>query len=93
MQHPSIARIRELIRSLKYVVTLHASEELEDDNLSILDLENIVLTGQIIERQQDLKTQEVRCVISGATLDGFAAEAVAKIGPTGRLIIITVYRV
>ena len=45
MQHPSIARIRELIRSLKYVVSLHASEELEDDNLSILDLENIVLTG------------------------------------------------
>jgi hypothetical protein len=93
MQHPSIARIRELIRSLKYVVTQHASEELEDDNLSILDLENIVLTGQIIERQRDRKTQEAKCVISGVTLDGVAAEVIGKIGPTGRLIIITVYRV
>lgn len=93
MQHPSIARIRELIRSLKYVVTLHASEELEDDNLSILDLENIVLTGQIIERQRDRETQEVKCVISGIALDGVAGEVIGKIGPTGRLIIITVYRV
>ena len=93
MQHPSIARIRELIRSLKYVVTLHTSEELEDDNLSILDLENIVLTGQIIERQRDRNTQEVKCVVAGVTLDGIAAEVVVKIGPTGRLIVITVYRV
>ena len=93
MQHPSIARIRELIRSLKYVVSLHASEELEDDNLSILDLENIVLTGQIIERQRDRNTQEIKCVISGVTLDGVAAEVVVKIGPTGRLIVITLCRV
>ena len=93
MQHRSIARIRELIRSLKYVVSLHASEVLEDDNLSILDFENIVLTGQIIERQRDRKTQEVKCVIAGVTLDGVTAEVVTKIGPTGRLIIITVYRV
>jgi hypothetical protein len=53
MQHPSITRIRELIRSLQHVVTLHASEELEDDNLTILDLESIILTGQITERQRD----------------------------------------
>ena len=91
MQHPSIARIRDLIRSLKYVVTAHASEELEDDSLSILDLENIVLTGKIIERQRDGETQEVKCVISGVTLDGVAAEVVGKIGASGRLIIITVY--
>ena len=91
MQHPSIARIRELIRSLKYVVSLHASEELEDDNLSILDLENVVLTGEIIERQRDRNTRETKCVIQGSTLDGTAAEVVAKVGHTGRLFIITVY--
>lgn len=93
MRHPSIARIRELVRLLKYVVTIHASEELEDDNLSILDFENIVLTGQITERQRDRRTQEVKCVIAGVTLDGAAAEGAVKIGPTGRLVVITVYRV
>ena len=75
------------------MVSLHASEELEDDNLSILDLENIVLTGQIIERQRDRNTQEIKCVVSGVTLDGVAAEVVVKIGPTGRRIVITLYRV
>jgi hypothetical protein len=46
----SIIRIRDLVRSLNYVVSLHAAEELEDDNLTILDLENIILTGRIVER-------------------------------------------
>jgi Domain of unknown function (DUF4258) len=93
MQHPSITRIRELIRSLQYVVTLHASEELEDDNLTILDLESIILTGQITERQRDRQTQEVKCVIAGTTLDDDTAEAVVKIGPTSKLVVITVYRI
>ena len=75
------------------MVSLHASEELEDDKLSILDLENIVLTGKSIERQRDCNTQEIKCVVSGVTLDGGTAEVVVKIGPTGRLIVITVYRV
>ena len=47
MQHPGIVQIRALVRSLNYVVITHASDELDDDNLSILDLENVVLTGSI----------------------------------------------
>lgn len=87
----TISRIRHLIRTLSYVVSTHAAEELEDDNLSVLDLENIVLTGQIIERQRDVKTREAKYVIAGTTLEDDAAEAVVKIAPTGRLIVITVY--
>jgi YgiT-type zinc finger domain-containing protein len=30
----TLTRIRELVRSLEYVVTIHAAEELEDDNLT-----------------------------------------------------------
>jgi hypothetical protein len=39
MAHPTINQLRHLIRTLNYVVSTHAAEELEDDNLSILDLE------------------------------------------------------
>jgi hypothetical protein len=39
-----------LVRALNYVVSIHAADEHQDDNLSILDLENIVLTGRITER-------------------------------------------
>lgn len=91
MAQITISHFRHLIRTLNYVVSAHAAEELEDDNLTILDLENIVLTGQIIERQRDAKTREVKCVVAGIALDGSAAEAVVKLGFTGKLIVITVY--
>jgi hypothetical protein len=90
---PTITRIRELIRSLNYVVSIHAAEELDDDNLTILDLENIILTGEIIERQRDRQTREVKCAVRGLTLAGLQAEAIVKIGPTGKLVVITVYLV
>jgi len=91
MAQTTISHFRHLIRTLNYVVSAHAAEELEDDNLTILDLENIVLTGQIIERQRDAKTREVKCVVSGITLDGSAAEAVVKLGFKGKLVVITIY--
>jgi hypothetical protein len=91
MVKTTISHFRHLIRTLNYVVSTHAAEELEDDSLTILDLENIVLTGQIIERQREAKTREVKCVISGIALDGSAAEAVVKLGFTGKLVVITVY--
>ena len=87
----SIAHLRQLIRTLSYVVSTHAADELEDDNLSILDLENVVLTGQITERQRDRVTRETKYVIQGNTLDGNATEVVAKIGRSGRLFVITIY--
>ena len=91
MTQVSITHLRQLIRTLSYVVSTHAADELEDDNLSILDLENVVLTGQIVERQRDRSTRETKYVIQGRTLEGTAAEVVAKVGHTGRLFVITVY--
>jgi hypothetical protein len=44
-------RMREAIRTRNYVMTLHAEEEMNDDNLSIFDVERIILTGKIIVRQ------------------------------------------
>jgi hypothetical protein len=45
-----------------------------------------------LERQRNRKTREVKCVVRGGTLDGSPAETIAKIGPTGKLFVITVYR-
>ncbi|HET9978507.1 MAG TPA: DUF4258 domain-containing protein, partial [Burkholderiaceae bacterium] len=73
MAQATISHLRQLIRALRYVVSTHAAEELEDDNLSILDLENIVLTGHIQERQRDDRTREVKYVVAGVTLDGATA--------------------
>jgi Domain of unknown function (DUF4258) len=91
MAQATIVQLRHLIRSLGYVVSTHAADELEDDNLSILDLENIVLTGQVVERQRDRTTKEVKYVVQGVTLDGTAGEVVAKVTSAGKLFVITVY--
>ena len=93
MAKPSISRIRDCIRSLNYVVSLHAAEELDDDDLTILDLETIILTGQITERQRDRKTREVKLVVHGHTIEGRAAETIVKFSPIGTLFIITAYLV
>lgn len=87
----SIKELRDLVRVHDYVVTHHAADELEDDGLTIFDLENIVLTGHIIERQRDERTNESKHLIIGSTVEGHEAETSVKIGITGTLIFITVY--
>jgi hypothetical protein len=91
MAYSAINILRNLIRTLNYVVSTHAAEELEDDDLTILDLENIILSGTITERQRDLRTRETKYVVSGVTLDGSQAQTVAKIGFTGKRTVITAY--
>ena len=91
MAQPSISHFRHLVRTLNYFVSTHAAEELEDDNLTILDLENVILTGQIAARQRDAQTRELKYVIEGITLGGESAQTVVKVGFTGKLVVITVY--
>ena len=64
---------------------------MDNDGLSIFDLESVVLTGDIVERQRDRETREQKYVIRGRTLSGAAASVVAKFGPTGRAVLITIY--
>lgn len=61
-------QMRDLIRSLAYVMTVHGEEEMENDHLSILDIENAVLTGEIIERQRDENTAEAKFLVNGKLL-------------------------
>lgn len=64
---------------------------MEDDGFTVLDLESIILTGTIVERQKDHQTNETKIVIRGVALDGRDAEVVVKVGFSGALYIITVY--
>ena len=91
MAQATISHFRHLIRRLQFFVSTHAAEELEDDNLTILDLENIILTGQITTRQRDVQTRELKYVVEGITLSGESAQAVVKISFTGKLIVSTTY--
>jgi hypothetical protein len=92
MHERILQRFRDRIRSLDYVVTLHAEEEMDEDGLSVFDLESAVLTGEIVERQRDRQTREWKYVVNGRGLDGSTVGVVGKLSPTGCPVIITVYR-
>lgn len=87
-----LRRMRQRIRTGDYVMSLHAEEEMVDDDLSIFDVERCVLVGTISERQTDHKTGEWKYVIQGPAIGGAPVTVVAKLSPTGKLVIVTVYR-
>ncbi len=76
-------KIRENVRALNYVMTIHAEEEMENDGLSILDVEQAILNGTIVERQSDIETTESKYAIVGKTFDDTNIVVVAKLAITG----------
>jgi hypothetical protein len=87
-----LRRMRQKIRDLDYVMTLHAEQEMADDDLTILDVERAVLEGAIRERQRDHQYRSWKYVIAGPTMGGETAEVVARLSVSGKLVIVTVYR-
>jgi hypothetical protein len=86
-----LSRLRRLVLEQQYIVTIHADDELNADDLSVYDLEHIVLSGRILERQRDVTTGEGKYRMRGKALDGTRAETIMKISPTGMAVFITVY--
>jgi hypothetical protein len=84
--------LREKIRLRQYLVSIHADEEMKDDDLSIYDVENCILSGTIKERQKSEIPGEWKYVIRGHSFDEDDIYVVAKFKPVGKLLLITVFR-
>lgn len=55
-------------------------------------MESVILTGEIIERQRDHKTRDLKYLVRGEIADGSrSAVVVGRFGPTDKLVILTVY--
>lgn len=63
---------------------------MDDDEVSVFDVERCILSGKITERQKDTVSKEWKYVIEGLSVSGDQVGTVAKLSPTGKLIIITV---
>ena len=88
-----LKRMQEAIRNRQYIMASHAEEEMDDDDLSIFDIEHIVLTGKIIERQKDQITEEWKYLIESESFSSELTVVVAKMSITGKLVIITVFKI
>ena len=74
-------------------MTVHAMEEMAEDDLDILDVEHAILNGQVVRREKD-DPRGPKYVV-----EGFAANEETSVGIVGRFqareryLIITIYEV
>jgi Domain of unknown function (DUF4258) len=74
-------------------MTVHAMEEMAEDDLDILDVEQAVLNGQIIRREKD-DPRGTKYVIEGLAADGETPlGVVGRFQDRERYLIITIYEV
>ena len=60
--------------------------------LPIFDVESVILSGTIIERQKDSASGEWKYLVKGESLAGEPVVTVTKLSPTGKLVFVTVFR-
>jgi hypothetical protein len=87
-----LKRFRSLFRERKYVITIHALEEMGEDDVLDEDIENVVLKGRIVDRQRDRAAKERKYVLAGTDVAGEPMGVVLKLGSAGKAVVITVYR-
>jgi hypothetical protein len=85
-----LKRLRADVRKRRYVVTLHADEEMFNDGLTGNDVENAILTGWIEERQRTGIPRQWKYRVCGFSLSGDRMEVIVKISSAG-VLIVTVY--
>ncbi|MYG07084.1 DUF4258 domain-containing protein [Candidatus Poribacteria bacterium] len=83
--------MQEKVQNQEYVLTLHAEDEMDQDDLTSFDIENALLTGKIVGRQRDLQSGEWKYVVEGQTHGSEIAVVVTKLTFSRKLVIITVY--
>jgi hypothetical protein len=86
----TIDRLRQKVREQQYTISAHANKEMSDDELTTLDVEQAVLTGNIKKRFTK-DPRGTRYEIVGQALDGRPVAVVCRMLGTGWLRIITVY--
>jgi hypothetical protein len=80
------------IRLRQYDLTAHATEEMAEDDLTIVDVEHAVLTGRIVKIQRD-DPRGNKYLIEGTATDGATlACVVGRFIVRDRYLIVTVYK-
>lgn len=74
-------------------MTIHAAEEMAEDDLDILDIEEAILNGQVVDRTKR-DPRGTKYTIEGLALDGETPVGiVGRFHGNERFLIITVYEV
>lgn len=93
MKQKILERIRDCIRIGRYELTLHANDEMVDDDLDILDIEYSILSGQMVKVERDA-LQDVKYTIHGiGRISEIPIGTVGRFTASGKYRIITAYAI
>ena len=86
-------RIQTAIRNGEYDMTVHAVEEMAEDQLDLTDVEAAILSSRVVKTEED-DPRGTKYVVHGAGANGISpVGTVGRFTETGRYLIITVYEV
>jgi hypothetical protein len=86
-----LQQMRRSIRAGNFILTTHAYDEMNDDDLFVHDLEHCILTGAVTTRQWDDEFGAWKYVIHGDSQDGDEIAVVAKLDYNRCVVIITTF--
>ena len=88
-----IDAIRKKVRNREYEFTLpHFFEEMANDDMTFADIEMAIANGDI-RRRFTRDPRDTRYEIVGPATDGRRVAVICRIKATGKLLLITTYRV
>jgi hypothetical protein len=88
-----LERIRECVRTGRYDLTSHAFNEMAEDELSLLDVEQSILSG-IIAKTEVGDPRGTKYTVHGVGSSPFVqVGSVGRFLPDGSYLIITVYAI
>jgi hypothetical protein len=85
----SLEWIKVCVKNNKYYFSLHGDEERQNENITIIDVEESLLSGQVLENYNDTGRGE-SCLIAGFTNSDMPVHIVCG-ERNGDMVIITVY--
>ncbi len=86
----TIDKLRKQVTEQKYLISVHANEEMSNDDLMAVDVESAILTGKIAKRFSK-DPRGARYEVVGQSCDGRKVAVVCRTLEDGWLRIITVY--
>ena len=85
-----LAKMRESVRHNRIILTIHAVEEMDADDLLKEEVDACIMSGVIVNRQWDAEFHEYKYTVEGERLSGERLQVVAKLR-SDKTIIITTY--
>jgi hypothetical protein len=74
-------------------MSVHAADEMAEDNLDILDIEQAILSGQVVRREKH-DPRGMKYVVEGLATDGVTlVGVVGRFLGSERYLIITIYEI